>query len=79
MTIGLIFIAVLMLVSVSLTGIGVYRRAEGLITGGVVMLIVLGMVLAARAEQIDKDKRMELCVTSGKEVIKVFGVKVCRI
>jgi hypothetical protein len=79
MTLGLFFIALLTVVSIAVFVKG-FKEEEGeKIFGGIMMLIFVGLIIVGRDDSIDKNKRVELCITQGKEVIEVLGTKVCKL
>ena len=78
-TLGLIFIFIATLVSFWMIGYSICVGSEGFVISGVGLFILVCLAVFIRAEQIDNEKKYELCVKQGKHVVKVFDQKVCKL
>lgn len=79
MTIGLVFICILIAISLFISIVGLGERCGDYIIGGIVMLLFSGVCLGVRADKIEKEELKLACIKEGKEVVKILDSTVCKL
>ena len=74
-----IILCILAAMGVAIFGIGICKDDADTVIGGIVILVVVAVLFAARSDVIEKEKLRELCITKGYKVEKVLGDEVCDI
>lgn len=79
MTMGVVAILVLAAVGFILLSYGMCNSDTDPMVFGCIFIVGAAVVVLLRAGSISSHEKYELCVKEGKEVVKIFDQKVCKL
>lgn len=79
MTASLVAIIAIALLGIALLGMGRCERDEGFVVIGALIIVFAAACIFIRSQSIESDRRYDLCIKEGREVVKILDRWFCEI